>query len=73
MRRIYGVRLLLWSSHAVELLYHHAVVQNVSCAIYMRLPLANLRSPDELDNRIVCQCTLVCLFARMPSFNAFRQ
>ena len=28
------MHLLLWSSHAVGLLYHHAVVQNASCAMY---------------------------------------
>ena len=50
MRRIYGVRLLLWSIHAVELLYHFAAVQNVSCAIYVAAP--RITHPRRADNRI---------------------
>ena len=30
--------MVLWSIHAVELLYHHVAVQNVSCAMYAAAP-----------------------------------
>ena len=72
MRRIYGVRLLLWSSHAVELLYHHAVVQNASCAMYAAAP-RYFPSPDELgQNRFALFASVVTL-AGLQLHKAFWQ